>query len=134
MHSSLTNDADYNMGIWREVVLKTSAGVEIQYPQVSTVLSSSSSTTVAHLTVMVELNNIGPNKIEGTLYGSIEGVGSFQQKVKIAAGDTKKIFFSNDTYGILNVLNPKLWWPWQMGDPVLHTLTFNFTTDDGVVR
>src|SRR5690606_35536825 len=63
------------------------------------------------------------NPSKGTFLGNIPGIGSFQQIILLEAGETKKIFFNSTGYPVLNVKDPILWWPWQMGEPALNTLS-----------
>ena len=56
------------MGIWREVDIELTGSVSVRYPQVATVLSS---LDLAHLTIMAELSNFSPEKVNGYLNACI---------------------------------------------------------------
>jgi exo-1,4-beta-D-glucosaminidase len=47
--------------------------------------------------------------------------------VTLKAGESRQVFFGYDSYSSLNVRNPVLWWPWQMGEPNMNKLHLNFT-------
>jgi exo-1,4-beta-D-glucosaminidase len=48
--------------------------------------------------------------------------------VELAASESLEITISPETVPSLNLLRPKLWWPFQMGEPFLHQLTLEFVT------
>lgn len=124
---------DQNMGIWQDVFLTISGPLTVRYPMVETILSGQHSSVVAHLTVMAEVSNLNTQtSISGTLIGFIESIGSFQQQMTLNPSETKQIFFSNSSFPNLNVKNPDLWWPWQMGNSSLHTLNFTLQVNSQV--
>ncbi len=53
--------------------------------------------------------------------------------MELAASESKEITISPESIPGLNVLRPKLWWPYQMGEPFLHKLTLEFITPQKVV-
>lgn len=121
---------DKNMGLWRDVYLTASGPVAVRHPFVETHLEQSK-TTIARLTVNARLINSADKAVEGTLRGQI-GTIRFQQKVSLAAKETKDVEFSSDEFPQLNITNPRLWWPRQMGSPELHDLKLEFATVGGV--
>jgi exo-1,4-beta-D-glucosaminidase len=126
---------DKDMGLWQEVVLSTSGPVALRHPFVETRLDLPKA-ELAHLTVRGHAANATAQPIEGTLRGKLEGGGlsvEFSQEVELGAGESKEITFSPDAVPALNLLRPKLWWPYQMGEPFLHRLTLQFLTRDGKV-
>lgn len=67
-----------------------------------------------------------------TVKGSIEGVGDFTTDISLQALETRNVVFSNSSYPILNVQNPTLWWPWQMGEQHMHNLSLSASVNDVV--
>ena len=117
---------DKNMGLWHEVYLTTSGPVALRHPAVlSKVDLPADSTSAAHLTVTALLNNGSDHPVKGTLKGRIENI-EFAQPVELAAGESKDVVFSPDRYPQLNLSNPRLWWPAQMGTPNLYDLHLSF--------
>ena len=117
---------DKNMGLWHEVYLTTSGPVALRHPAVlSKVDLSADTTSAAHLTVTALLNNGSDHPVKGTLKGRIENI-EFAQPVELAAGESKDVVFSPDRYPQLNLSNPRLWWPAQMGTPNLYDLHLSF--------
>ena len=126
---------DKDMGLWQEVVLSSSGPVTVHHATVETKLDLPSTET-AHLTVRAELTNASPSSVKGTLRGSIHGGSSpieFSQNVQLAPNEKKEIVFTPDSIKALNLSNPKLWWPYQMGEPYLHRLKLEFVDANSAV-
>jgi exo-1,4-beta-D-glucosaminidase len=126
---------DKDMGLWQEVVLSTSGPVAVRHPFVETRLDLPKA-EIAHLTVRAFLSNTTSEPVRGTLRGKIAGGGlaiDFAKDVELAANESKEIMISPDTVPSLNLLRPKLWWPYQMGEPFLHELTLEFVTSQNVI-
>src|SRR5208283_377906 len=115
---------DKNMGLWREVYLTTSGPVALRYPAVFSKVDSRAN-NAAHLTVTAQVKNASDHPARGTLKGRIENI-EFAQPVELAAGGSKDVVFSPAQYPQLNLSNPRLWWPAQMGTPNLYDLTLLF--------
>jgi exo-1,4-beta-D-glucosaminidase len=118
---------DKNMGLWREVYLTTSGPVALRHPAVLSKVDSSANDP-AHLTVTAQLKNASDQPVKGTLKGKIENI-EFAQPVELAAGESKDVVFSPAQYPQLNLSNPRLWWPAQMGTPNLYDLNLSFDID-----
>ncbi|HEX7423270.1 MAG TPA: glycoside hydrolase family 2 protein [Terriglobales bacterium] len=115
---------DKNMGLWREVYLTTSGPVALRHPAVLSKVDSPAN-NAAHLTVTALVKNASDRPVKGTLKGRIENI-EFAQPVELAAGESKDVVFSPDQYPQLNLSNPRLWWPAQMGTPNLYDLNLSF--------
>jgi exo-1,4-beta-D-glucosaminidase len=126
---------DKDMGLWQEVILSTSGPVALRHPFVETKLDLPKA-EIAHLTVRAFAFNTSSEPVKGTLRGKIEGGGlsiDFGQVVELAANESREITISPDTVPSLNLLRPKLWWPYQMGEPFLHKLTVEFVTAQNAI-
>ena len=115
---------DKNMGLWREVDIRTSGPVAVRYPAVITHLNSVGS-GAAELTVAAQLKNATAQPIKGTLKGRIENT-QFEQEVELAPNEVKDVAFAPSRYPQLAVPTPRLWWPRQMGLPNLYPLRMEF--------
>jgi exo-1,4-beta-D-glucosaminidase len=126
---------DKDMGLWQEVVLSTSGPVSIRHPFVETELDLPSLAT-AHLTVRAELQNTSTAPRKGTLRGKMEGASSpieFSSTVELAPGEKRSVEITPEASPSLHVHSPRLWWPYQMGEPYLHTLSLEFVTGEGQI-
>lgn len=126
---------DKDMGLWQEVVLTTSGAVTVRHPFVDTKLQLPDA-SLAHLTVRSDVANTSAAPVKGKLRGTISGNGlaiEFSQDVELAAQETKEVVFNPDSVPALNILKPKLWWPYQMGEPVLQKLSLEFVSSQNTV-
>jgi exo-1,4-beta-D-glucosaminidase len=124
---------DKDMGLWQEVVLSVSGPVAVRPAAVETKLDLPA-IDKAHLTVRAELQNASSAAVKGTLRGRIAGSSApieFSQSVELKAGERRAIAIAPDSAASLNMQNPRLWWPYQMGEPYLHKLTLEFVPDKG---
>ena len=126
---------DKDMGLWQEVVLSTSGPVSVRHPFVTTRLDLPAAQT-AHLTVRAEVRNASAEPVKGELRGWIHGGGlsiSLSQPLQLDAGETREVTFEPETVPALNIAKPRLWWPYQMGEPFLHRLTLEFVEGKNLV-
>jgi exo-1,4-beta-D-glucosaminidase len=122
---------DKDMGLWQEVVLSESGPVAVRHAFVNAKLDLPQAEN-AHLTVRAELQNTSNAAVKGILKGKITGSSKtieFSEPVELSANEKREIVFSPDTTTALNIEKPRLWWPFQMGEPYLHNLTLEFHLD-----
>jgi len=117
---------DKMMGLWHDVYLMTSGPVSLRFPQVVTRLDQPS-LAAAHLTVNAELRNATNSPVEGTLRGRIENI-QFSKDVRLEANETKVVSLTPEEFPQLNLANPRLWWPANLGAPNLYELAVEFET------
>ena len=113
---------DKDMGIWREVFLTESGEVTLRAPLVVSKLSSDYSS--AELTLSTEVRNTTNHAVESVLHAELDG-DHLSQTVQLAAGETKIVSFTPDQNHRLKLAHPRLWWPYQMGEPALYTAKFH---------
>jgi len=118
---------DKNMGLFREVDISTSGPVALRYPAVTSTVDSPANAK-AHLTVTALLKNAANHPVKGTLKGRIEKI-ELSQEVEVGPGESKDVTFTPEQFPQLNVDNPRLWWPAQMGKPELYNLSLEFDGD-----
>jgi exo-1,4-beta-D-glucosaminidase len=124
---------DKDMGLWQEVVLSASGPVAVRYAAVETKLDLPAADK-AHLTVRAELQNASTTPVKGTLRGRILGAAApieFREGLELKAGERRAIAITPDSAASLDVESPRLWWPYQMGEPYLHKLTLEFVPEKG---
>jgi len=118
--------ADRDMGIWKEVFLTTSGDVSVRHPFVASKLDAEYKT--AALTVSADLRNTSDHAVKGILHGDIDGI-QLEQSLELAAGESRKIGFAPEKFTQLKLEHPRIWWPYQMGDPNLYTAKLSFDMD-----
>jgi len=116
---------DKEMGLWEKVDLVTTGPVEVKSPMVTTHFADAS-LKEADLTVYGEVRNGSDKPVHGVLSATLEGV-HVEQPVEIGPNEQKAVVFSPDQFAKLKVHNPRIWWPWQMGQPNLETLNLSFS-------
>jgi len=116
---------DKLMGLYRPVTLTASGPVALRHPQVVTRLAPGNER--AELTVKVFATNASAAPFTGRLRGRAAGV-AFQKDVTLPPGESREIVLAAADYPQLALANPKLWWPAQYGEPVLHELELELVT------
>ena len=111
---------DKVMGLFRPVTITATGPVALRHPQVVTKLDSPANDR-AELTVKVFAKNGSAAPVAGTLKGRAAGV-AFQKEVALGAGESREIVVTPADVPGLVLSHPKLWWPAQYGEPVLHDL------------
>ena len=126
---------DKCMGLWQGVTLSASGPVAVRDPFVETKLDAGAGNS-ASLTVRAELQNASEAAVRGELRGEISGESGpleFSQKIEVPAGGKRSVSITPEMVAALRLQNPRLWWPYQMGEPYLHHLALEFVTEGGEV-
>jgi exo-1,4-beta-D-glucosaminidase len=121
---------DRNMGIFRPVMLRHCKNVSIDNPFIKTDLDTDTLDR-AYLSVSAELTNHSGRSVTGVLAGSIEAI-NFQKSVILKAGEQKTITFTPEHYKELVINRPRLWWPYEIGEPNLYNLRLEFVRDGDI--
>jgi exo-1,4-beta-D-glucosaminidase len=115
--------ADRDMGIWKEVFLTSSGEVSVRHPFVASKLDAEYKT--AALTVSADLRNTSDHAVKGIFRGEIDEI-SFEKPVELSAGEAKNVRFTPEEFAQLKVEHPRIWWPYQMGEPNLYNAKLSF--------
>jgi exo-1,4-beta-D-glucosaminidase len=115
---------DNNMGLWREVKVKTSGDVSLRFPFVKSKVELEGYKT-ADLIITAELKNNTDKKVEGELSGKIEAI-KFSKKVTLEPNESKLVTLDANEFSQLRINNPRLWWTFDYGKPELYNLSLQF--------
>src|SRR6266700_1493034 len=107
---------DKDMGIWKEVFLRSSGNVAVRNPFVASKLDAEYKT--AELTISGEVRNVSNDPVKGVLRAEFDGI-ELQQPVELGGGESKIVKFAPEQFAKLKLAHPRLWWPYQMGTPNL---------------
>jgi len=118
---------DKDMGLWGAVDLVTSGPVALRSPMAVTHFTDAS-LKQANLTVYAQLHNATDKALHGIVTGTVAGI-RIEQPIELTAHEDKTVVFDSETYKQLQIKNPTVWWPYQMGTPHLETLTLRFVED-----
>ncbi len=119
---------DQNMGLWRGVKLIETGAVSLQSPFVVSEVDKETLNS-AKLTVSSLVKNHSEKAQALTVQASIEGIGVVEKKVDLAAGEEIEVVFDPSNFAVLNVANPRLWWPNNLGNPELYTVSVTVLMD-----
>jgi exo-1,4-beta-D-glucosaminidase len=108
--------------MWREVFLSESGEVSLRAPFATSKLDSEYKS--AELTLSAELRNTSAHPVQTVLRVEVDGE-KLSQPVQLAADESKIVTFSPDQFPKLKLAHPRLWWPYQMGDPFLYNAKFS---------
>jgi hypothetical protein len=109
-----------NTGIWNMVSLTTSGPVTLEAPFVTAKLATPDLTR-AEVTVEVALRNHETSPVSGTLRGRF-GDQPFEEAVTLDAAAAKTVKH------VIELRNPRLWWPNGYGEPNLYLVQLQFET------
>ena len=128
---------DRNIGIWQDVRLFFTGAIQLSDPKVVTDLPLPD-TTVASVSVSVQLKNNSNQQQTAEVKGTIGDL-QFAQTVVLMPGEEKKVEFTTQSHPVLQLKNPKLWWPNGYGAPNLYQLQLqvlqqNRISDEETVR
>ena len=112
---------DKDMGIWREVFLSQSGDVTLRRPFVASKLSSDYK--AAALTASALLTNVTDHPLKALLHLNLADV-KISQPVDLAAKESKLVRLTPEQFPQLKLEQPRLWWPYQMGEPFLYSAKF----------
>ncbi|AOR36222.1 exo-beta-D-glucosaminidase [Streptomyces fodineus] len=111
---------DRNMGIVRDVLVRTGGPVALRDAHVVTRLAVPSLAS-ADLTVKAQARNDTGSAVTAEVTGHIGATG-FTRQVPLAAHETKTVTFSPADTPALHLTAPKVWWPAGMGGQPLYEL------------
>jgi exo-1,4-beta-D-glucosaminidase len=112
---------DKDMGIWREVFLSESGQVALRAPFASSKLSADYQS--AAVTLSAELRNTTDHPVQAILHTEVDGE-TLSQPVQLAAKQNRVVTFTPEQFPKLQLAHPRLWWPYQMGEPSLYLVKF----------
>ena len=116
---------DKDMGLWGSVSLVTNGPVSVRSPMATTRFTDATLKT-AEITVRAELKNTTDHVISGLLEGTVAGV-KISQPVKLATGEDQSVVFP-----VVKLDHPRIWWPVDLGEHPLETLTLRLVADGKV--
>jgi exo-1,4-beta-D-glucosaminidase len=122
---------DNNMGLWRGVKLKKTGKVSLDNIFVITKVNKKT-LDEAELTIEGKLTNFSNDKIEVEIKGSFDKNRKFSKSVLLQPKSESEFAVSSEDNPDLKVLNPRLWWPNNLGDPYLYNLSIEADIDNEV--
>ncbi len=118
---------DDGMGIWQPVMLYTTGPVAVQHPAVSCELDTESLGRAA-LTIEADLINTTDQPVSVRLEARIESI-ICRRRLRLAPFARRRVRFTPRAFPQLILRAPRLWWPYQMGEPHLYRLDLTCEAD-----
>lgn len=125
------NPPDNNVGIFREVIVDFNGGVSILNPFVESQVDLESLAS-AELKITASLINHKQVPFEGIFTADIDNK-SFSKAVMLNPGEEKNIEFNAEEFPALNFINPRLWWPNNLGKPDLYNLNLSISENSKII-
>ncbi len=113
---------DKNMGLWRGIELKKTGIVSLDNIFVKTRINKRT-LDEAELTITGKLTNYSNSKVTVEVKGSIDKDRNFSKYVLLKPNSESEFEISPEDNNSLKISNPHLWWPNNLGDPYLYTLS-----------
>ena len=129
---------DRNIGIWQPVYLRTTGQVVISRPRIITELPSLPDTTLARLSLDLQLTNNAAQPQHGSIQVTITPENftgpaiHFSKTETIAASTSATIRLSGAEIPELLMHHPHLWWPNGYGQPWLYRIRVQYRDGNGV--
>jgi len=111
---------DKYMGIYREVRLKRTGKVALDFPFVKTDVNTET-LAEAQISIIAELTNFSSVEKTVSVIGTIEDI-QFKKDFTLAPNEKKEVWISSKDVPSLSMKNPRLWWPNGLGDPNMYKL------------
>ena len=111
---------DKYMGIYREVRVKRTGKVAIDFPFVQTDVDTET-LAKASITISSQISNFSEKPKTVIVAGEIEGI-KLSQEFQLQPKEQKTIWFKPENFNQLIIKNPRLWWPNGLGNPDMYTL------------
>jgi len=125
---------DRDMGITEDVFLSATDDVEISSIYVTSDLPLPS-TASADLSVSLDLVNHDDKAEKGTLLICVKKDDHecirFEQAYELQGNETLHLAWSPENQSLLHIPNPSLWWPTDMGEQNLYTLSVKRSSQSG---
>lgn len=121
---------DENMGIFREVHLRSCNEVSMNQTFVRTKVDTQS-LAEAWLTLETKLSNKTDQTVKGDLCGEFEGK-TFKHTVELAPHQEKVLRIDSSKESLFHLVNPRLWWCHDMGTPEMYHMDLCFKVDNKV--
>jgi exo-1,4-beta-D-glucosaminidase len=119
--------ADENMGLYRAVELRRSGAVSLEDVFVRSKVDLST-LKEASLTVSAQIVNHGERPAAGTVSGEIGDI-RFEAPYALGPHEKKALSLTPAEVPALRIVNPRLWWPVNLGAPELYELKLTALVD-----
>jgi exo-1,4-beta-D-glucosaminidase len=121
---------DGNMGLFRRVGLRQCAAISIEHPFVRADVEMPAMDR-ASLTISAELSNHTDRSQTGTLSIRIDSI-LVEQELHLGPRERREVTLTPASFPALVIDQPQLWWPHDLGEPVLYEMQMAFHDADQI--
>lgn len=125
---------DKNMGLWKDVLISSNNGIEMKNTTVESALKEDKDGKIyAELRVGTTLRNYTKEFLNGILKGTISKDGvkfTFSIRANIDPNQKKDFYLSDNN--LIRINDPKLWWPYSMGEPTMYELNLEYYINENI--
>lgn len=123
---------DQYMGLWREVALEMSGGVSLDDVWVRGDVDPKN-LREGRVSVAAQLSNHTRRRTTTLMRGRIgESAIAFERTVTLEPGEKRELLMGPDDFPQLVLSSPRLWWPVNLGEPNLYSLSLDAVVDGQV--
>jgi exo-1,4-beta-D-glucosaminidase len=119
---------DKNMGLWRDVWLRSSGPVALRSPQVTSKQEGADGRRRARLTIAGDLLNVTDQPRTAVLRAAFDGR-IVRKSFEVPARTRARAEIGPDDDAQLIVERPRLWWPHTIGSPELYDISLDVTVE-----
>jgi hypothetical protein len=111
-----------NIGIWDDVRFEMSGDVLLIDPWVASTVSQNNEE--AQLTVRTEVQNLSSVPCHCTLNLQMEDQ-AYRLELSLGPHEVRQVAIDQNSWRVLAIKNPRLWWPNGYGEPTLHIMNLS---------
>lgn len=121
---------DKNMGLWRGVKLIQTGALSLHDPFVYSTVDTQT-LQKAKIHVNTRIKNHSSQNQRATLSVAFDNV-TVSQDITLKAKEEREVVFDPSNFSALNLHNPKLWWPVNMGHPHLYQISLSVRINENI--
>jgi exo-1,4-beta-D-glucosaminidase len=120
---------DKNMGLWRDVRLRSTGPVVLQSPHVVSRLEENDGRRRGHLTIAGDLENVTDRPRTAVMRATFDGR-HVCKTFELPARARARVEIDPGDDPLLTIDHPRLWWPHTIGAPELYDICLEVSVED----
>ncbi|UCE14235.1 MAG: hypothetical protein JSV04_03415 [Candidatus Heimdallarchaeota archaeon] len=121
---------DDDMGIWQPIIFYSTGPVKLNNPFIESKLDIKT-LQETELIISLSLVNTKEKRVKSILKGKMETI-EFQKSIELEPFENKEIQITPEEFSQLKIQNPRIWWPYQWGEPELYKIELDVFVNDQI--
>ncbi|HUX95762.1 MAG TPA: glycoside hydrolase family 2 TIM barrel-domain containing protein [Bacteroidales bacterium] len=121
---------DRLMGLWRPVKIRTSGTTSLDNVFVTSKIATREFKE-ADLNITAEAVNHTARELRAVVRGRIEAI-NFEKQITLAPYERKLVVINSTEFPQLKIINPRIWWTYDLGKPELYELNLEIENNSSV--